>query len=45
MRKALLQNANLGGENVHRGGVLGSIVGAAVGSVPQDLVDGLYEIA
>jgi ADP-ribosyl-[dinitrogen reductase] hydrolase len=42
---SLLSNANLGGENVHRGSVLGACLGAA--SSPDDndkkLVQGLYD--
>lgn len=35
--KALLVNTNLGGENAHRGAVLGTLVGAASGEYPADL--------
>lgn len=35
--KALIINTNLGGENAHRGAVLGTVVGAASGEVPTDL--------
>ncbi|KAJ8599593.1 hypothetical protein CTAYLR_004708 [Chrysophaeum taylorii] len=40
---ALLANANAGGENVHRGSVLGAILGAGAGAskLPRRLVDGL----
>lgn len=31
IEKALLANANAGGENCHRGAVLGSLVGASLG--------------
>jgi len=43
--KALLANANIGGENVHRGAVLGAILGARVGdeNLPQELKSGLYD--
>ena len=33
--RALLTNTNLGGENAHRGSVLGTLVGMAAGSHPQ----------
>lgn len=41
--RALLANANVGGENVHRGAVLGAALGAAAGFTNLDrrLVDGL----
>ena len=39
--KALLVNTNLGGENAHRGAVLGTIVGAASDDVPANLFDQL----
>jgi ADP-ribosylglycohydrolase len=43
--KALLNNANIGGENVHRGAVLGAILGARVGdeNLPDQLKSGLYD--
>jgi len=43
--KALLNNANTGGENVHRAAVLGAILGARVGDehLPPQLKFGLYE--
>ena len=37
----LLANANAGGDNVHRGMVLGLIVGAANDEVPEHLIKGL----
>lgn len=42
---ALLANANIGGENVHRGAVLGAILGAHAGDeeLPFELKDGLFE--
>jgi len=42
---ALLANANCGGENVHRGCVLGALLGAAHGEsgIPQKLKDGLKD--
>ncbi|KAL3801038.1 hypothetical protein HJC23_002331 [Cyclotella cryptica] len=43
--KALLANANVGGENVHRGAVLGAILGARAGDeqLPAEMKDGLFE--
>ena len=43
--KALVANANTGGENVHRGAVLGAILGARVGdeNLPQQLKSGLHD--
>ena len=40
----LLANANHGGENVHRGAVLGVLLGAEAGAAGLDptLVDGLF---
>ena len=41
----VLANANAGGENVHRGSILGAILGAAttIENVPKTkMVDGLY---
>jgi len=45
--KAVLANANVGGENCHRGSALGALVGAAVGEsgIPRCLIDGLHESA
>ena len=42
---ALLNNANTGGENVHRAAVLGVILGARVGdeNLPPQLKEGLYD--
>ena len=43
LREMLLANANSGGENVHRGLVLGALAGAAAGvaAIPDDLKQGL----
>ena len=43
--KALLANANIGGENVHRGAVLGAVIGARVGdeNLPEQLKSGMYD--
>lgn len=41
--KALLANANMGGDNVHRGMVLGLLVGAASDTMPPSLTQGLTE--
>jgi ADP-ribosylglycohydrolase len=43
--EALLANANVGGENVHRGAVMGAILGARVGDeqLPPEMKDGLYD--
>ena len=43
--KALLNNANTGGENVHRAAILGAILGARAGDehLPHQLKSGLYE--
>ena len=40
----ILANANAGGENVHRGSILGAFLGAAVGrnAIPEQMIDGLY---
>ncbi len=41
--RALLDNANAGGDNTGRGAILGGLLGAALGasSIPQHLIDGL----
>ena len=41
----VMANANLGGDNCHRGAVIGSLIGCAVGvsRIPQRFVDELYE--
>ena len=45
--ECLLANANAGGENVHRGLVLGALVGAHVGasSIPAELKSNLFNAA
>jgi len=44
---ALLSNANAGGENVHRGILLGALFGAAYGAskIPKRFKSGLYDSA
>lgn len=43
--EALLANANCGGENVHRGNVLGAVLGAYHGEskIPNHLKQGLHD--
>lgn len=43
--RALIANTNLGGDNCHRGGVLGAILGAALGeeAIPPAWISGLRE--
>jgi ADP-ribosyl-[dinitrogen reductase] hydrolase len=43
--QALLANANIGGENVHRGAILGVILGARAGDeqLPSGMKGGLYD--
>jgi ADP-ribosylglycohydrolase len=43
LKDSLLANANAGGDNVHRGMVLGLIVGAAHDEIPDDLQQGLSD--
>lgn len=45
--RALLANANVGGENVHRGAVLGAAMGAraGLGALPAVLFEGLHHRA
>jgi ADP-ribosylglycohydrolase len=43
VKTSLLKNVNIGGDNVHRGMVLGMIVGAVADKIPQDLLDGLVD--
>ena len=45
LEAALLSNANAGGDNVHRGMVLGLLVGAASNDVPSSLKSGLLDFA
>lgn len=42
-KDCMLANANAGGDNVHRGIILGMLVGAANDEIPQDLKVGLKE--
>ena len=41
LEKSLLANANAGGDNVHRGMILGMILGATSDKIPEHLVEGL----
>lgn len=43
--EAVLANANCGGENVHRGAVLGALLGAYHGDqgIPEHLKSGLHD--
>jgi len=45
--QGLLANANVGGENVHRGSIMGAILGARAGlnQIPPQLVNGLYPLS
>jgi len=45
LEQILLANANIGGENVHRGAVLGALLGASAGrtGIPDHLVHGLKD--
>lgn len=47
LHKAVLANANRGGENVHSGIVMGAAIGAATGAsqIPADLKEGLSDSA
>jgi len=42
-KKALLKNTNLGGENAHRGSVLGTIIGLASNHFDQELYESLTQ--
>ena len=42
-KKSILDNANAGGDNVHRGMILGALAGASSLEIPQDLKTGLKE--
>lgn len=46
IEQILLANANIGGENVHRGAVLGALLGAATGrsGIPEHLLRGLKDV-
>ncbi len=39
----LLANANAGGDNVHRGMLLGAVLGASVDAMPESLTEGLAD--
>lgn len=41
--QSLFDNANAGGDNVHRGMAAGMIAGAANDSIPQELMEGLSD--
>ncbi|MBN1140826.1 MAG: ADP-ribosylglycohydrolase family protein, partial [Deltaproteobacteria bacterium] len=43
LRAALLANANTGGDNVHRGMILGLLLGATATAIPPELKEGLRE--
>jgi len=43
LERSLLANANAGGDNVHRGAILGFVLGAASDAVPAHLKAGLRE--
>lgn len=45
VKAGLLANTNLGGDNVHRGSVLGTILGLANGHTVSDFYDGLTDKA
>lgn len=42
-KSSLFDNANAGGDNVHRGMILGLLVGATADGIPQDLKSGLLQ--
>ena len=41
----LIANANIGGENVHRGAILGVVLGARAGlnNLPSQMINGLHD--
>ncbi len=41
LRESLLANVNAGGDNVHRGMIMGLLLGAMNREVPKDLIEGL----
>jgi hypothetical protein len=43
LRASLLANTNAGGDNVHRGMILGLLAGAAAAEIPQELKRGLSD--
>lgn len=43
VKDSLLANANAGGDNVHRGMIMGLLVGAAAKEIPGDLIEGLKD--
>jgi ADP-ribosyl-[dinitrogen reductase] hydrolase len=43
VKASLLANANAGGDSVHRGAVLGMLLGAAAGEFPENLREGLAD--
>lgn len=43
--EAIIINANLGGDNCHRGALLGALLGAAGRALPARLRDGLHPSA
>lgn len=42
-KQSILDNANAGGDNVHRGMILGALAGASCAEIPNDLKMGLKE--
>lgn len=42
-KESVLENANVGGDNVHRGMILGMLCGAANEEIPQDMKEALVE--
>lgn len=42
-KKSIFDNANAGGDNVHRGMILGALAGASSKEIPEDLKTGLKE--